>query len=172
MTSATPIDAFAIAAALTWLALSILFARAVRGTGPSRARRIVLPVAWLVLGAALTFALPMFFVIPPAWVLQGIIRGAPWVAVPALLTIVVAEGIVFALDAERTSQWLATGIVAAVIAAYGWLFGFAGESLFRAEPVVIVPGLVAASAALIWWPYLPRPEGAEEDDAESAEVFE
>ena len=172
MPAAPPVEAFAIATALTLVALSVMFARAVRGTGPSRGRRIVLPATWFVLGAMLTYAVPLFFLIPPAFVLRALIWGAPWVALPALLSAAVAEGIVFALNAERTPHWLWAGIIAAIILSYGWLLGLTGDVMFRAEPAVIVPALVAASAAIVWWPYLPRPEGAEVEDAEAAEVFE
>jgi hypothetical protein len=171
MSPTPPVEAFAIAAALAWLALSVMFTRAVRGTGPSRGRRIVLPASWFVLGAALTYAVPLFFLIPPAFVLRALVWGAPWVALPAFLSAAIAEGIVFALNAERTRQWLCAGIVSAIVVTYGGLLALIGDLFFRAEPVVIVPALVAASAAIIWWPYLPRPEGTEEDDEDAAEVF-
>jgi hypothetical protein len=170
--SAPPVEAFAIATGMALVALSVMFSRAVRGTGPSRGRRIVLPVCWFVLAAAMTYAVPLFFLIPPGFVLRAVVWGTPWVALPALLTAAVAEGLVFALNGERSRQWLGAGIVAAVAATYGWLLALAGDVMFVAEPVVIVPALVAASAAIIWWPYLPRPEGAEAEDVEAAEVFE
>lgn len=166
------VDAVAIAAAFVMLALAILFARAVWGTGPSRARRILLPVIFFVLATILVFCVPLLLLRQPivgpamfAWVLL-------WLTVPALLVSVVAEGIVFALNAERTRQWLVAGIVAAVGVLYGALALLSDGAMLRAEPAVIIPALVAAAAAIVWWPYLPWPEGAEVEDLEAAELFD
>jgi hypothetical protein len=172
MTHPPPVHAIAIATALFLPGLAILFARTVRGTGPSRARRILLPAIFAVLATFLVCILPLLFLREPIVGPAAMAGSLIWLAFPALLSACVAEGIVFALDAERTRHWLAAGIAAAILAVYGWLAVLIGSAMFRAEPLVIVPALVAVATAIIWWPYLPRPEGAEEDDAESAEVFE
>jgi len=168
MPAAPPVEAIAIATALFLLALAILFARTVRDTGPSRARRILLPAIYFVLATILVFGLPLLVLglpfLGPAALAGALLR----LALPVLLTAAIAEGIVFALDAERTPQWLAAGIISAILVAYGSLAALTGGSFLRAEPVVIVPALVAASAAIIWWPYLPRPE----DDPEAAEAVD
>ena len=172
MSQTPPVHAIAIATALFLLVLAILFARTVRGTGPSRARRILLPAIFAVLATFLVCSLPLLFLRQPFLGPAALVGALLWLALPALLSSVIAEGIVFALDAERTPHWLTMGIVAAILAVYGWLAVLTGSAMFRAEPLVIVPALVAAAAAIIWWPYLPRPEGQEEDDEEAAVVFE
>jgi len=172
MSQTPPVDAIAIATACFLLVLAILFARAVRGTGPSRARRILLPAFYFVLASLLVFGLPLLFLGLPVIGPAALAGTLVWLALPALLAAAIAEGIVFALNAERTPHWLAAGIAAAILATYGGLAALAGTLFLRAEPVVIVPALVAAASAIIWWPYLPRPEGEEEADEAAAGVFE
>ncbi len=172
MIQTPPVEAIAITTALALLALAIMFARVVRGTGPSQARRILVPTIWFVLGALLVFGLPMLFLMPASIALRAAALALPWLGGSALLSAGIAEGIVTMLGAERTPQWLSAGIVSAILVTYGWLLALTGDFFFRAEPVVIVPALVAAAAAIAWWPYLPRPEGAEAEDVEAAEVFE
>lgn len=172
MSQTPPVEAIAIATACFLLVLAILFARAVRGTGPSRARRILLPVLFFVLGTCLVFGLPRLFLGLPFLGPAGLGQILLWLALSALLASAIAEGIVFALNAERTPHWLAAGIVAAILGAYGSLVALTGTLFLLAEPVAIVPSLVAAAAAIIWWPYLPRPEGEEEADDVAAGVFE
>jgi hypothetical protein len=172
MSQTPPVHAIAIATAFFLLVLAILFARAVRGTGPSRARRVLLPAIFFVLATFLVFGLPLVFLGLPLAGPAALAGALLWLALPALLSALIAEGIVFALNVERTPHWLTAGIATAVLANYGWLAALTGDLFFRVELVAIVPAMVAASAAIIWWPYLPVPEGAEEDDEDAAEVFQ
>ncbi len=172
MIHAPPVEAIALAAALLLLALSVLFARAVRFTGPSRARRILLPALFFTFDSMLVLLLPQLFLGTPLFPLGGVGIGLLLTLLIALAAALVAEGMVFALDAERTPHWLGAGIVAAILLTYAGLGLMIGGLIFRPEPFALAPALVAAAAAIVWWPYLPRPEGEEEPDDEAAEVFE
>ena len=173
MTAAPPVEAIAITIAVLLLALSIMFARAVRGTGPSRARRILLPAILFTLGTTLVLALPQLFIGTPIYPLRAVGMGLLWLFLIGLASAAIADSVAAIMGAERTPRWLTAGIVAAILLTYGGLALLTGDLIFRPEPFALVPALVAASAAISWWPYLPRAEGEEdEEDAEAAEVFE
>jgi hypothetical protein len=170
MHHALPVDAIAVAAGLTLLALAGCFARLVHGTGPSRARRILLPAMFFILGMLLAIGVPMLIVAPgpPSPGVAELLLL--WLVVPVFVSVAVVDSVAIVLGAERTRRWLGTGIVGAIIITYGWLALWLGDLFFRLDPVAAVPALVAAATAIIWWPYLPRPEG--EPDEEAGEIFE
>jgi hypothetical protein len=170
MSSALPLDALMVVAALVVLVLSIMFARAIRNTGPSRARRILVPTGIFVLGIIVLFALPVLFSSASAGLLWAAAEGFLWLALGALVAAAVAEGIVTTLEVERTPRALAAGIVAAVLLIYAWLVMRSGAVILEAGLLALIPGMIAAAAAIGWWPYLPWPEG--ELDESAGEVFE
>jgi hypothetical protein len=164
-----PLEAIAVTAALVLLAMAALFVRTVRHTGASRLRRILVPTGFFVVGTLFAIAMPMFFA-------DGLVLSLSWQLLAfilmALVSIGLADAVAGFLGAERSRPWLTAGIAVAVLLAYGALALLTDGVVFRPTPVVLVPGLVAAAAALGWWPYLPVPEGEEADDLEAAEVFE
>lgn len=172
MNRGSTLDALMIAIALLVLGAAICFARAVRGTGPSRGLRILLPAIYFVLATVLIFCLPLLLLGQPVVGPAQFAWGLLWLALPALLASVFAEGIVFALNAERTRQWLIAGIVAAIAAVYGLLILWRDGVMLRMEPAAIIPAFVAAATAIVWWPYLPRGEGDDVEDLAAAEPFE
>lgn len=164
-----PLEAIAVAAALLWLAIAVLFARAVRGTGASRLRRILVPSAFFFFGMALVILGPLL--------LSSDLTFSPnmktlWFALILLAVIGIGDAVAVELGAERTPPWLTGGIVGAALLSYGGLLAALGARAFQVSPFLAVPGLVAAAAAITWWPYLPMPEGVGPDDEEAAEVFE
>lgn len=165
--------AIPLAGALVLLGLAIAFARAVRGTGPSTLRRVLLPAAFFLVATLLVLGVPMLIDMSLPDVLQAAAIGLFWLTVPALLSAWILDGIAMVLGAERTAFWQAAGIVAAILATYAWLAAFSGGFIFTLGPLAFVPALVAAGAAITWWPYLPRPEGeADGEDEETAGRFD
>jgi hypothetical protein len=164
-----PLEAIAAAAAFLLLAVAVTFARSVRGAGESRLRRILVPTGFFVFGTLFAISIPMLFVGGPgfqlSWQLLAFVAAS-------LVSIGSAEAVAHFLGAERTRPWLAAGIAVAVLLVYGALALLTDGVVLRPTPVVLVPGLVAAAAAISWWPYLPVPEGVEADGREAAALFD
>lgn len=168
MDQVLPREAIAVAAALLWLAMAVLLARAVRGTGESRLRRILIPAGFFFFGILLAATLPLLTVgLSFSPTLETL-----WVALAVLAGVGAADSVAVLLGAERTQSSLAGGIVAAVLLVYAAMLAWLGVGAFQLTPFLAVPGLVAAAAAITWWPYLPAPEGEGPDDEAAAEVFE
>ena len=172
MTPVPPVEVIAIAAALFMLALSVMFARAVRGTGPSRARRILLPAATILLGTVLVMGLPSLFFTPALFSPGEFGWGVLIVGACALVSAAAADGIAGVLGAERTPRWLVAGLVAANLLTYAGLTLLSAGFIFALGPLAATPALIVTSGMIVWWPYLPRPEGEAEEDGEAAEVFD
>src|SRR5262245_14498654 len=120
------LNALILVTALTVLVLAILFARAVRGTGPSRARRILIPPLIFVLGTMAVLGLPSFFPVAGDIPFQALAETFLWLALLGLLAAGIAEGIVAGLNVERTSQALTAGIAISVIAFYALIVSRSG----------------------------------------------
>jgi hypothetical protein len=137
--------------------------------GDNLARRILFPSLAAILGFAIYLGLFTMLVAPIAlfWVLAIV---AIWVAVPAIVSVVVVDLGARLLQAERNGFWLGVGLVAYVAITFIWL------GLLGVGPLLLFSGLwlefialatVPIAAALIWWSFLPGG-----DDAGIAETFE
>ena len=130
-----------------------------------RARRLLYPCLFILLGFSLYLGLLTFFLNPFA-ILSIIGIVAFFVAVPALASVLLLDLGAILLGAKRTGRWLGAGIVAFVGVTFLWL-GLTGID----EPVLIAPGLlqleyltvatIPAAAGILWWAYLPGGEGIE-----------
>ena len=110
-----PVEAIAITVALLVLALSVMVARAVRGTGPSRVRRILLPAILFTVDTTLVLSLPQLFIGTRLYPLPSIGMGVLRLSLIALAASAIADSIAAVLGAERTVRWLWAGIVAAIL---------------------------------------------------------
>lgn len=172
MPAPPPVEALGVAAALTLFALALFLARLARGTGPSQVRRVLIPAAFFVLATVIVFGLPLLILAPASIMPLGVAIALAWLVPGALLTVWVLDGVAVTAGAERTPGWRTLGISGAVIANYSWLAALTGDLLLRLEPIAAAPALMAAGAALLWWPYLPRPEDDPEDPEAVDGIFE
>jgi hypothetical protein len=173
MSQAPPVEAIAIAAALLLLALSVLFARAVRGTGPSRARRILVSPLIFVFGTLFVFGTPWLFDGSASISLPGVGRGLFWLFLIGLAGVLLLEGTTTLFAPERTAGWLGGGIFIALFLTMCGVAMVTGPLFFAFDPLsLLLPAPIAIATVIGWWSYLPRPEGMEEADGELTEVFE
>jgi hypothetical protein len=134
-----------------------------RGAPDNTARRVLLP--WLVILAGFSIYLGLFTILltPLALLWVGAIV-ALWVAVPAIVSILVVDLGAKLLQAERTGFWLGAGLVAWLAVTFIWL------GLLGVGQLLFLPGLwleflalatIPAAAALIWWSFLPGGGGGD-----------
>ncbi len=145
------------------LALTLMQARRrwAKGEPGDTARRILLP--WLAVIVGFSFYLGLLAVlIAPLMIFWVVAIVAIWVAVPAIVSILVIDLGAKLLEADRTGFWLGAALTAFLAVAFAWL------GLLGIGPLLLVPGLwlewlaiasVPASAAFVWWSYLPDRSG-------------
>ena len=135
--------------------------RWLRGEAGDQPRRIIFP--WLTMILGFSIYLGLFSILfAPLTIFTVVAIVALWVAVPAVATIVAVDLGAKQLQWERTGFWLGAGIIAFVAVTFAWL------GLLGLGPLLLIPGLwlewlaiasVPASAALVWWSYLPDESG-------------
>jgi len=145
------------------LALTLMHARRrwLKGEEGDTARRILLPCVAVIVGYSLYLGLLTVLCAPLVifWVVAIV---AIWVAVPAIVSILVLDLGARLLQADRTGFWLGAGLIAFVAITFAWL------GLLGIGPLLLIPGLwlewlaiasVPVSAAFVWWGYLPDRSG-------------
>jgi hypothetical protein len=148
-------------AALLAGALLLARRRWLKGGEGDQSRRILLAWATAVFGFALYLGLLTALFAPLAifWVVAIV---AIWVALPSLVSIAVLDIGAKLMQAERTGFWLGAAVIAYVAVTFAWL------GLLGVGPLLLVPQLwlewlavasVPASAALVWWSWLPDRNG-------------
>ena len=148
-----------LAALAGLLALAILRARQrwLRGEAGDQARRILFPWLNVILGFSIYLGL-LTILFAPLMIFWVVAIVALWVATPAIASIVVVDLGAKLMQAERTGFWLGAALIAFVAITFAWL------GLLGLGPLLLVPGLwlewlaiasVPASAAFIWWSWLP-----------------
>ena len=158
-----------LAALAGLLALTMVQARRrwSNGAPGHTARRILLPWLAVITGFSLYLGL-LTILFAPLIIFWVVAIVAIWVAVPAIVSILVLDLGARLLQADRTGFWLGAGLIAFVAITFAWL------GLLGIGPLLFVPGLwlewlalasVPVSAALVWWGYLPDRSG---DDISTA----
>ena len=154
------------------LSFSVVRARGrwARGEPEDQGRRILIP--WITVIFGFCVYLGGFTILfHPLIILYVVAVVAVWVAVPSVASIVVVDLGAKLLKAERSGFWLGAAIIAFVAIAFAWL------GLLGLGPLLLVPGLwvefialasIPASAAILWWSWLPEASGGEN----IAETFE
>jgi len=123
-----------ICLALLWLCGAILFARANRPEESYQLRRVPLAAGTFVAGIALiAFVLAALAGRLDILVFHYILGSVLILGMIAFLSALIVDVVAIQLRAARTPQWLAAGIVTAIVITYAGLFVI-GEALWGAGP--------------------------------------
>lgn len=146
-----------------WLGGAIVYARANRPKETYQLRRVPRAAGAFIVGSTLIDLLLYALLGELDVIFFHVVLGrALLIGMVFFLSLLLFDVVAVILGAKRTPGWLAAGIAAAVVIAYGWLF-ILTSARWGAVPdipsLLLLSGSFApAAAGLVWWSELQRPD--------------